>query len=965
MKCFAIGFSIAAFATLAAGGEVDFARDIQPILNAKCTECHGGVKAAGGVSFVYEEQVINFEGESGYPVVKPGDIEESELFYRITTDEENDFMPPPDDHPPLSKEEVALIKQWIEEGAEWSGHWAFQTPVKAELPKSSFDDQAKSNIDHFLFARLEKEGLEPSGVESPGRLLRRLSLGLTGLPPTLEEINAFESAYAEKGQVAMEQAVDDLLSRPAFGERWATMWLDLVRYADSGGLGQDQKRTIWAYRDWVVNAFNEDLSFDQFTIKQLAGDLLPNPTVEDLVATACNRNTQTNNEGGTDDETFRVEAVVDRINTTWQTWGGITFGCVQCHDHPYDPIRHEEYFTFMDFFNNSADSDLPNDAPLLKVPKDPNRYAEADKLRRQIEELKLAVWAPGVALRDEADWVGLKGISVSSNNTSRYEVKEKEGHDEFYTTGTVAIKTQTRIEAPAASMGDEPVTAIKLSVRPHEPKTSIHSPEWGFVITNLEAWVVADGEIKQEDGTTKKGEVKTPVKFQWSVPDVPWMPTNPTASIAANGKNWGADSRIHYERELVIVPTEPLAIEGDARLLVHISCDKTGHGSHPMSIKRGHLSLSGDARWSELGIKDTALYGTNAKLLTIVKEYDKIPGTTVPVMYERPERVARPTHVFARGNMLEKEGLVSAGLPASLVKTAPVAEQSGRLEMAEWWVSEKNPLTARVFVNRLWEQLFGIGIVPTLEDFGSSGEAPTHPELLDYLAIQFQEEHDWSTKGILREIVLSHAYQQASTVTPEMLEKNPDNRLVSRGPRLRLSAEMVRDQALAVSGLLSSKMGGEPVHPPLPAGVWKPFQGGDKWNTPKVGEENRYRRSLYTYVKRTIPFPAFATFDAPSREFCNPRRLTSNTPLQALVTLNDAAFMECAESLGKHLAEKQPGTVGEKLAAGHLLVTGREADESRINELRKLMQEVEKQSPQQAWTVTAQVLLNLDETLTY
>ena len=255
--------------------------------------------------------------------------------------------------------------------------------------------------------------------------------------------------------------------------------------------------------------------------------------------------------------------------------------------------------------------------------------------------------------------------------------------------------------------------------------------------------------------------------------------------------------------------------------------------------------------------------------------------------------------------------------------------------------------------------------MPTLEDFGSSGEAPTHPELLDYLAIRFQEDHGWSTKGILREIVVSHAYQQGTKVTPELLKNDPDNRLVARGPRLRLNAEMVRDQALAVSGLLSSKMGGEPVHPPLPEGVWKPFQGGDKWNTPKVGEENRYRRSIYTYVKRTIPFPTFATFDAPSREFCNPRRLTSNTPLQALVTLNDAAFMECAESLGKHLAEEQPGTVGKKLAAGHLLVTGREADESRIKELRKLMQEVEKQSPQQAWTVTAQVLLNLDETLTY
>lgn len=965
MKKSFIGLFLSAAAANVSAGKVDFARDIQPILNAKCTECHGGVKAAGGVSFVYEEQVINFEGESGYPVVKPGDVEESEIFYRITTDEENDFMPPPEDHAPLSKDEVALIKQWIEEGAEWSGHWAFESPVKSAPSPSTFEDQANTEVDRYLFTRLEAEGLKPTDSEEPGRLLRRLSLGLTGLPPTLEEIQAFEAACDKQGQAAVEAAVDSLLNDPAFGERWATVWLDLVRYADSGGLGQDQKRTIWAYRDWVVKAFNEDLPFDEFTIKQLAGDLLPNPTVDDMVATACNRNTQTNNEGGTDDETFRVEAVVDRINTTWQTWGGITFGCVQCHDHPYDPIRHDEYFTFMDFFNNSADSDLSNDAPLLKVPNDQSRYAEADQLRERIEELKMNIWTPGIDLRDSVDWAGLKGIEVASNNTTKYVVEEKDDYAEFFTKGTVATKTHTRITTPSSSLGEVPVTALKLSVSPHNPETSLSDPEWGFVITNLEAWVVAEGEIKQEDGSVKLGEVKTPVKFRWSVSDVPWMPTNPIDSIGANGKNWGANSRIHHERELVLVPQRPLELGDDAKLLIHIACDKTGHGSHPMSIKRGHLSASSDARWTDFGAAGSPLESSHRELAALLKKYNGIPGTTVPVMYERPEHVARPTHVFARGNMLEKEDLVTAGLPASLTETAPVPESPGRLEMAEWWVSESNPLTGRVFVNRLWEQLFGIGIVPTLEDFGSSGEKPTHPELLDYLAIKFQNDYKWSTKSILREMVLSHAYQQDATVTSALLEKDPDNRLVARGPRLRLSAEMVRDQALSVSGLLSDKMGGSPVHPPLPAGVWKPFQGGDKWNTPKVGEEDRYRRSLYTYVKRTIPFPTFATFDAPSREFCNPRRLTSNTPLQALVTLNDAAFIECAENLGKRLEAEFDGSLEEKLAGGHLLVTGREASQERLKELQRLYKALKVQSPESAWTVTAQVLLNLDDTLTY
>ncbi len=933
--------------------EVDFARDIQPILNANCIECHGGVKAAGDVSFVYEDRVINFLGESGSTIVKPGDVKKSELYRRVTTEDEDDHMPPPEEHDALSEEQIGLIKQWIGEGAKWSGHWAFQTPSKPPVPDTAFDDLATGDLDRFLFSRLEREGLKPSPAEAPGRLLRRLSLGVTGLPPTLLELDAFEAAYAKDPQRAVENAVDDLMNRPAFGERWATMWLDLVRYADSGGLGQDQKRTIWAYRDWVVKAFNDDLPFDQFTIKQLAGDLLPQPSIDDLVATACQRNTQTNNEGGTDDEQFRVEAVVDRINTTWQTWGSVTFSCVQCHDHPYDPFRNVDYYRFMDFYNNSADSDLQNDAPLLTVPSEADRYAEASKLRQSILELKESTWKSGIELRDAAEWNGLKTLSVKANNSTKYAVVEKPAHAEFYTTGTVETKTHTLIEAPAASFGDEPITALQLTVLPLDPETSVNSPEWGFLIENLETWVVA------EDGS------KTPVSFRLSVPDVPWMPTDPMQVIGSNGKHWGADSRIHHARKLVLVPEQPLTIEKGGQLALHIHCDKTGHGSHPMAIQRGHLASSADARWTQLAAKGSEAYGRSQELVQVIERLAEIPGTTVPIMQRRPEHVARPTHVFGRGNAMEKGDLVFAGLPASLTKVAPAAESLDRLAMARWWVSEKNPLTARVFVNRLWEQLFGIGIVPTLEDFGSSGEKPTHPELLDYLATRFQKDHAWSVKAILREIVLSHAYRQSSRVTPELLAHDPDNRLLARGPRLRLTAEMVRDQALAASGLLSSKLGGQPVHPPLPEGVWRPFEKSDKWETPQPDDEDRYRRSLYTYVKRSIPFPTFATFDAPSREFCSPRRLSSNTPLQALMTLNDAAFVECAEALGQRLESEFSDNPDERFAQAHRLATGRLANPERVQELVRLYEEVNTQSPETAWTVVAQVLLNLDETLTY
>jgi len=934
-------------------GEVDFAEHIRPILNANCTECHGGVKAAGRVSFVYEDRVIGFEGKSGFTTVIPGDIEESELYYRITTDDKDERMPPIDEHPSLSDSEIAIIKQWIEEGAKWSEHWAFEAPSKPPVPQTAFDKHAKQNLDRFLFSRLEQEGLEPSPLESPGRLLRRLSLGLTGLPPTLAELDTFEAAYRKRPNKTVEKTVDDLMDRPAFGERWATMWLDLVRYADSGGLGQDQKRTIWAYRDWVVKAFNDDLPFDQFTVKQLAGDLLPEPSIDDLIATASQRNTQTNDEGGTDDEQFRVEAVVDRINTTWQTWGSVTFGCVQCHDHPYDPLRHEEYYRFMDFFNNSADSDLPKDQPLLKVPRNPKRYSEAAALRRDILDLKKKIWQNGSALRDDVQWRGLKKLSVSANNSTEYAIVEKEGHDEFHTVGTVATRTHTIIAVPAASAEGEPIAALTLTASPWDPKTSVHSPEWGFLIDDLKANIVA------ADGS------KTPICFRASIPDVPWMPTEPMQAIENNGKNWGADSRIHYSRQLTLIPEQPVDLKEGEKLVLRIHCNKTGHGSHPMAIQRGNLAISSDPRWNAFESYGGEDYRLKQNLRQAVARLSEIPSTTVPIMHRRPDSLARPTHIFERGNAMEKGDRAYAGLPASLTQVAASEDEPDRLSMAQWWVSDDHPLTARVFVNRIWEQLFGIGIVPTLEDFGSSGEKPTHPELLDYLAVRFQKDHVWSIKSMLREIVLSHAFRQSSRLTPQLAARDQDNRLLARGPRLRLTAEMIRDQALAVSGLLSSKQGGPPVHPPLPDGVWQPFLKNDKWKTPGIEDEDRYRRSLYTYVKRSIPYPTFASFDAPSREFCSPRRLNSNTPLQALVTLNDRAFFECAVALGERLESDFPGEPMIALNRGHKLATGRDATSERLKALSNLYEETYRKSPDDAWTTIAQVLLNLDETLTF
>lgn len=956
-------FSLFLWTSAGAEDRVDFARDIRPILNAKCTGCHGGVKQAGGVSFVYQEQVVGFAGDSGNPVVAPGNPEMSELLFRITLPaDDSDRMPPADEHPDgLSEQEIDLVRRWIAQGADWSGHWSFETVKRPAVPVLDESVIVKNEIDSFVLARLEKEGLAPSPPAEAGRFLRRLSLDLIGLPPTLEELDAFEKAYAEDADAAVADAVDRLLERPAFGEKWATMWLDLVRYADSQGLGQDGRRTIWPYRDWVVAAFNEDLPFDQFTIRQLAGDLLPEPTLDDLVATAAQRNTQTNNEGGTDDEEFRTEAVIDRVNTTWQTWGAMTFGCVQCHDHPYEAFRHDEYYEFLSFFNNSADSDLNNDEPLLRVPNDPNHRGPALQLDREIAALQEGIWKKGRAATAEIEWQPFVLSHASTSNNTRLEIADTDGGHEFRTVGTVQRGPVYRLRSDFPKDA-APLTGLRLTALPKNEEKALRDSEWGFEISDFTAAVVdVDGK-------------ETPVEFALSVADVPRLPHDPNKTIAANGKGFAAWTRMHHEREIVLVPKQPIAVAGK-RLGLRIDNKAFLLGAFPLVIQRGTIETSSAPALAALAT-DGDLATNRASLAAKLSERQKIPATTVPVMAERPREIGRPTHVFARGNFLEKDKAVAVGVPASL--PALDAKNPTRLDMAKWWVSPEHPLTARVFANRVWEQLFGVGLVATLEDFGSSGEKPSHPELLDWLAVRFRDDHGWSMKALVREIVLSGTYRQRSHASPELNERDPANRLLARGPRGRLSAETLRDQALAVSGLLSDEVGGPPVHPPIPEGVWQPFQAGDKWDTPAPGEANRYRRSLYTYTKRSIPYPTFATFDAPSREFCNPRRLVSNTPLQALTLLNDAAFAEAAAGLARRMKYDTEGTVEEKLANGYRLATAREPSADRLDELVGLFGKLEAEYASKpelkkglagtpdgaAYTIVAQVILNLDEVLT-
>ncbi|MBT5928034.1 MAG: DUF1553 domain-containing protein, partial [Verrucomicrobia bacterium] len=674
---------------------------------------------------------------------------------------------------------------------------------------------------------------------------------------------------------------------------------------------------------------------------------------DDLIATAAHRNTQTNDEGGTDDEEFRIGAVMDRVSSTWQIWGATTFNCVQCHDHPYDTFRHEEYYSFMDFFNNTADSDLPDEGPLLRIPLDSTQSQEARRLDAKILEGQKALWEKGNSLKQASSWITAAGLSAKSNNGTQYKVDSSTDQEVFHTTGTVQTQTAVTLGIPHQEF-KQPIQALKLTFLPLNPETAIHTPEWGFVISDLKAW------IEDKDGN------KTDIDWSRSVADVPWMPNDPFKPIAKNGVGYGADSRIHHGRTLVLVPAKPLSIPESAQLKMTLSCSKTGHG-HPMIIQRGHVALSTDKHWDQLNGPSSEVQEIETKLANLRKDRKGIKSIAVPIMMERPSSIQRPSHVFMRGNFLNKGQLVKAKLPASMTSNEG-AEKPTRLDMARWWASKDHPLTSRVFVNRIWEQLFGTGIVPTLEDFGSAGEPPTHPELLDYLALRFQNEHDWSIKSIIREIVLSATYQQSSVIHPSALELDPINRLISRGPRGRLPAETVRDQALALSGLLSSKMGGPPVRPPIPEGVWQPFDAGDKWNTAGKDDPNRYRRSIYTYMKRSIPYPMFASFDAPSREFCTPRRLASNTPIQALVTLNDVTFYECAEAYGKKIQDTYPGSVRDKLARACREVTASHPEKARLDELENLYTRLDQSlenTSADPWLVIAQVLINLDEALNY
>lgn len=952
---------------------VDFARDIRPIFNKNCVSCHGGVKRAGKISFIYRDVVVATNAADEKPI-HPGDPDHSELIRRITTDDEDDRMPPAEHAGKLSDHDVKLLREWIQQGAEWKEHWAWVKPVAPTTRKISRPKWVRQPLDTFVLARLDAEKLKPSPAAERIQWLRRASFDLIGLPPTPEEIKAF---MADKSPLAFETVVDRLLASPRFGERWASPWLDAARHADSMGFEKDPLRTVWPYRDWVIRALNADLSFDHFTVTQLAGDLLPDPSLNDQIATTFHRETQVNTEGGTDDEEYRIAAVIDRVNTTWEVWQGTTMRCVQCHAHPYEPIKHEEFYRSFALFNTTRDWDLPDDSPVLRVPLSETNFARARQLDEQMARLRREEFATRTELFNSTDsWIPLiPDQALATKGTQLTMQTNAVGGVEVRTVGTVATFSQFTIEMPLpdnlAQLG-----ALRVEVLPDDPEKARLTPEKGFIITQLRAAILpplspTNGLPTQDDAATNAmpGEIKLVHCFGDEVEPA----QEDDAAVRPDKSGWGANPRLTQTRRAVFVPAGLTQIPAGSRLKLIISHDQGANDTAALVSRRLQLSASPQNDWIALSERPE-FQERRRQLASLRKERSAITDVRLPVMREQESEFRRPTAVFERGNWLAKGALVEPGVPGVFQSTN--GDPANRLAFAQWLVSPENPLTARVTVNRFWNELFGVGLVETVEDFGSSGEPPSNQALLDHLALRFQNELGWSAKQLLREMVLSATYRQDARSSAKLAARDPQNRLFARGPRTRLTAEMVRDQALAVSGLLSEKMFGPPVMPPQPEGIWDIVYSGAKWET--ATGEDRYRRALYTFLRRTAAYPSYLTFDSPSREVCVTRRIKTNTPLQALVTLNDPVYVECAVALAGRMRREGGEAVRKQIAHGYELATGRAPTKDALRKLEELHQtalarysanpelagKLAGVPEEAALALVANALLNLDDSLT-
>ncbi len=937
---------------------IDFAKEIEPILIKRCSECHGPDTQKSNLRLDSRVAALK-PAKSGMPAIVPGNAAESELLKRVTATDPDDVMPSKGER--LDEHQIAVLRQWINEGAAWPEadprkHWAFQPPHRPEPPKVSTSQAAiRNDIDRFVLAGLAKEGLAQQSEADRATLIRRVSLDLTGLPPSWAEVETFAK---DRSPDAYEKLVDRLLASSHYGEHLARGWLDLARYADSNGYQVDLARSIWPYREWVINAFNRNQPFDQFTIDQLAGDLLPNPTLEQKIATGFNRNTKVNDEGGGDAEEYRTKAVKDRVATLGTTWLGLTLNCAECHTHKYDPITHEEYYRLYAFFNNTTDGGNYSAGPNIEVPKPDLSQTEnfvrsrLDQTKRDLAaaEAKLTAeqvqWEKLIAKKGDV-WRVLNLTNTYSNGGSSYTNLPDSS---VLGTGLNPIYDTITVDACTDLTG---ITAVLLEVLP-DPSLPKKGPgRWGqtgnFILDEF-ALSISPSPLRGEraglrGGTAKTMPATTNLFFASATSDWEQQYYRAEHAIDRNPKTGWAIGPKFGERHFLIAQLKDAAgyIGGSklsfrfdhyhgnshtvGRFRISVTTEKDPASQWPVPAEiRQLLAAKPSDRNSEQN-KQLAAFHRSAspeardlgrEIYRLEQKLKQLAGqkSTTLVMQERSEPQPRQSYIHLRGDFLTKGSNVAAGVPA-VFQPLPSGEPVNRLALAKWLVDPANPLTARVAVNRFWERCFGTGLIKTSEDFGRQGEAPSHPELLDWLATEFIRA-GWDVKAMQKLIVMSATYRQSAATDTTRLEKDFYNRLLSRGPRFRMDAEMIRDQALAVSGLLNPKLGGPSVYPDQVPNLWKeigflrPEIGMDEW--PVSEGPDLYRRAVYTFWRRVCTYPTFATFDAPSREVCVARRPRTNTPLQALAALNEPTLLEAA-----------------RVFAQRVLTEGGKDDEARID----------------------------------
>ncbi|MEO2025416.1 MAG: DUF1553 domain-containing protein [Fuerstiella sp.] len=1021
----------------ATAAEISFNRDIRPILSDVCFKCHGPDEQQRVSDFRLDTKTGAFGSVDGGHAVVPHDVAGSLLFQKITSDDPDVQMPPSDSGRILTAQQVELLRQWIADGASWQEHWAFIPPQQPDLPATRGTDWCRNGIDHFVLAKLEQKGLQPSVQADRRTLIRRTTLDLNGLPPTPAEIDAFA---ADESSDAWDRVVDRLLQSPRYGETMAISWLDAARYADTSGYQNDGPRDMWRWRDWVIDAFNSNMPFDRFTVEQLAGDLLPHATLSQRIATGFNRNHRGNAEGGIIPEEYQVEYVVDRVDTTATVWLGMTMGCARCHDHKYDPVTQKNFYQVYAFFNNIPENGRAikegNSPPYIKAPTAEHQAAmqklddrvAASKLRVQeleaVLQKQLTVWQQSFVGTEPIDWTitdGLANRFELDGNIHDSAQKPDETADDVSAVQfgpgqheqAASFDGENHADAgDVANFGYFDKFSISTWIRPTRPN--------GTIVSRMIPVAQGSGYyVHLNDGRLQVNLVKRWLDDSIRVESRDELPLNEWQHITVTYDGSRVASGIRAYRN-----GDPLEL-----VVRYDGINQSFAADEPFRIGGGHSNFSGDI--DDVQIYDRALSAEEAAQVAVpesinqivaielgrrsdaqtgkltqyfvqhhasdevreahretvdarrerVKFFESIPTVMVMQEMESP----RSTHILTRGQYDAPAQEVTAGVP-DVLPSLPDGAPNNRLGFAQWLVAPNHPLTARVAVNRVWQMYFGTGLVKTTEDFGAQGDMPSHPDLLDWLATEFIRSH-WDVKALHKLIVTSATYQQSSTASAEMRNRDPENRLLARGPRFRLPAETVRDQALFISGLLAERVGGPSVRPYQPDGLWKEI--ASTTNYEQSHGEDLYRRSLYTYWKRTVAPPTMVTLDATSRESCIVKRSRTNTPLQALALMNEVTFVEAARTLAQRIMHDSEHTTEQRIDQAFNRVTSRlptvrerdvlsQAYDRYLKSFEDDPQAAEKllsvgessrdtnlhATELAAWTTLMSVILNLDEVVT-